>query len=159
MLDATARAQHLAVEQELQAARGSAKHVAADSYSREKQLRHALDADQHVANRLRGCEHAEQDALARAEPVAPQDAIQEHHSSVLELALDQLDAVEVALLDRERLKTEVRNEICESLAEWASESTALRAKIHGAECQLRIFKDDATAAAQIFVDITETAST
>ncbi|MEL7451336.1 MAG: hypothetical protein AAFN78_19135, partial [Pseudomonadota bacterium] len=56
---------------------------------------------------------------------------------VLELARDELERVDIKIAAHEVDKAKIRNDIAGVNADWEKESVALRAKLHGADCQLR----------------------
>lgn len=160
------------------------KQLAVETSNREKQLRHALDADAHVAVRLTAAASSEADALALARgrlldaddgddnPTSIRDdvhqdlgddftspALAHGPPDVLDLAKNELDSVDLCIAEHEQDKSAVRNEIATVNANWESESVALRAKLHGADCQLRIFRDEAQAAMRMQRDVQDNIST
>lgn len=159
---------HLALDAKVRAN----KVLAVETTAREKTLRHALDADTHVASRLVAAASAEADALAQArgrlldadddeDTDGASTSIQVPHSvpDVLDLARDELARVDVKVAAHEVDKAKIRNDIAGVNADWEKESVALRAKLHGADCQLRIFRDEAQAAMRMQRDALDTMST
>jgi len=176
-------------ENEFSRVSDAAKAIAQHTSAREKSLRHAHDADIHVAARHAAQAASECDALALAEgrvlhlskgtdvssasdndqtlyraisapealntaPFAPP-----HLPDVLDIANTELASVENLIEQTDLEKNKVRAHIANINTKWETESVAARAKLHGAECQLRIFKDDALAAQRMQRDITDTVST
>jgi len=209
-LEAVAQKNVAKAERALSLAVDAAKAVARETSAREKRLRHAHDADLHVATRHQAQATSEADALAVAEgrlldqdaaaAAAADDADSADSSfaergeddgadtttpqgrkpyraisspeslmtapfaspllpDVLDLAQDELKTVDTLIADTEADKTTVRAAIADVNAKWETESVATRARLHGTECQLRIFKDDAQAALRMQRDIADTVST
>lgn len=148
-------------ETALDEASRTVRSAATHTSTAEKNLRHAHDADAHVATRQLSAANTEADALAVARgrllddvPVAPKGP-----PDALDLATHELFAVETLISAHEADKARVRRDIASVNSDWETESVAMRAKLHGAECQLRIFRDDASAALRMQRDLQDTVST
>ena len=186
-IETSARAALVKAEDALSIALEGLKAVSRETSAREKKLRHALDADVHVCQRHQAQATSEADALAVAEGrLLERDAENKLHGEddksiyraisapdalmtvpfaapllpeVLDIAQGELDIVETLIAQAEQDKTHLRQDIADVNAKWETESVATRARLHGAECQLRIFRDDAQAAMRMQRDIKDTVST
>ena len=77
---------------------------------------------------------------------------------VLDLAKNEIILVDDQIDGHEAKKAALRKDIADVHADWETESVSLRAKLHGAECQLKLLSDDARAAEMVQRDILETGS-
>ncbi|KAH8098172.1 hypothetical protein JL720_1100 [Aureococcus anophagefferens] len=106
---------------------------------------------------------------AEADLKAAQGALKDHaastHGTKLRHALDadehvlaRHESAKFSIDGHEAKKAALRKDIADVHADWETESVSLRAKLHGAECQLKLLSDDARAAEMVQRDILETGS-
>ncbi|KAH8067652.1 hypothetical protein JL721_7500 [Aureococcus anophagefferens] len=153
--DAQSRARDVlgAAEADLKAAQGALKDHAASTHG--TKLRHALDADEHVLARHESAKFSVADALAAAGDDIKIDGLK-CLPHVLDLAKNEIILVDDQIDGHEAKKAALRKDIADVHADWETESVSLRAKLHGAECQLKLLSDDARAAEMVQRDILET---
>ena len=155
--DAQSRARDVlgAAEADLKAAQGALKDHAASTHG--TKLRHALDADEHVLARHESAKFSVADALAAAGDDIKIDGLK-CLPHVLDLAKNEIILVDDQIDGHEAKKAALRKDIADVHGDWETESVSLRAKLHGAECQLKLLSDDARAAEMVQRDILETGS-
>ena len=143
------------------AAAAAARDAAAelDALPENAALRHALDADLGGLRRHEASLASLKDDLAMSGEGADVASIAGAPlESALALAAAEMAKIDEAIARHDNAKGEVRGLIANAHAAWEKESVGLRASLHGAECQLKLHQDDATAAAQMQRDILETGS-
>ncbi|KAJ1458354.1 hypothetical protein M885DRAFT_614700 [Pelagophyceae sp. CCMP2097] len=155
-LDAAARRASADAEAAHDDAQRAKTAAGADTARAEGALRHALDADESVALRNGAALASFRDALAAFDLSGGADGalrLPAAETPVVQLGRRQIDLRDAEIVRHESLKAEIRSRIAERCAAWDAESVSLKAQLHGAECQIRIYTDDARAATLMQQDL------